>query len=166
MFALAQICLGAAAAMLVIAALHDLAVRTVPNRLIAGLTGCALLLATLQGRLLVSGAVASLLFLVTLGLWVHGYLGGGDAKLLPACALLVAPGNVPVLLLGMALAGGGLCLPYLFGRRLVRAPAPGRPASLPARLLRCERWRLCRRGPLPYAVAIAAGTLYALVRGA
>ena len=163
---LAQFSTVVAMAALVAAALHDVAVRTVPNALIAGLGGCALMLAALQHRLLASVAIAFLLLLVAICLWLRGYLGGADAKLLAVCALLVSPESVLSMLLVTALAGGVLCLPYLCGRRLLSLPAPARPDYLLARLLRCERWRLRRRGPLPYAVAIAVGTLSALLQGA
>ncbi len=154
----AQLCIVAAMALLALAALHDLAVRTVPNALTGALGVCALVLAALQHRLLASLAIASLLLLVALGLWLRGYLGGADAKLLAVCALLVAPGGFVPMLLATALSGGVLCVPYLSGRLLLAAPAPRRPDRILARLLRCERWRLRRRGPLPYAVAIAIGT--------
>lgn len=162
---LIQLCLFAAIVALVLAAIHDLAVRTVPNELITAVGACALGLAALQHRLLISLAIASLLMVLTFILWTRGYLGGGDGKLLAICALLVAPGNVFPMLLATALAGGLLCLPYLPGRHIFSRPAPTRPDGLLARLLRCERWRLRRRGPLPYAVAIAAGTLSALLHG-
>ncbi|MFL5333172.1 MAG: peptidase A24, partial [Geminicoccaceae bacterium] len=87
-------------------------------------------------------------------------------KLLASGGLLVAPASIPTMLLATALAGGVLCLPYLPGRALFAAPAAGRPSGFLARVLRCERWRLRRRGPLPYAVAIVAGTMFALLQGA
>jgi prepilin peptidase CpaA len=44
-------------------------------------------------------------------------------------------------------------------------PLPGRPPSLAARIIRVERWRLRRGGPLPYAVAIASGAFFVLSLG-
>ncbi len=152
--------------LLTAAALHDLALRTVPNGLVAALAGCAAALAVLQHRLLPSAAVAAVVLAVAALLWLRGHMGGADVKLLAASALLVAPASVPSMLLATVIAGGALCLPYLSGRRLLARPAPGRPADLLPRLLRCERWRLRRRGPLPYAVAIAAGTVFVLLQGA
>jgi prepilin peptidase CpaA len=150
------------ATVLVIAALHDLAARTVPNWLIAAVTAAGLALCSLQHRPLVSLAIAALLLLIAAALWLRGYLGGADAKLFAASGLLVPPAAVIPMLLATALAGGLLCLPYFLGPRLLSRPKPGRPTRLLARLLRCELWRLRRGGPLPYAVAIAAGTLFAL----
>ncbi len=166
MHAVVQLCTCVAAAALVMAALHDVAVRTVPNAPIIVVVVCSLALATVQHRLLASGIIAALLFLATLVPWLRGYMGGADAKLIAASGLLVPPGSVMGMLLVTSLAGGALCLPYLPGRRLFSRPAAGRPDRLLARIMRCERWRLRRRGPLPYAVAIATGTLFALLHGA
>ena len=157
------VCASIAAVTLVAAALHDLAVRTVPNPMIAVVGACGFALALLQHRLLISLAACAILVLVALALWLRGLFGGADAKLLAVSALLVAPAGIATLLLFTALAGGLLCTPYLIAPRLLSRPAVARPGSLIARLLRCERWRLRRRGPLPYAVAIAAGALAALL---
>jgi hypothetical protein len=42
-------------------------------------------------------------------------------------------------------------------------PPAARPSGLVRRALRCELRRLRRRGPLPYAAAIAAGGVFAIV---
>ena len=46
------------------------------------------------------------------------------------------------------------------------APTPprGPKAKLIPRILRAERWRIRRHGPLPYASAIAAGAVFTLFR--
>jgi prepilin peptidase CpaA len=162
MQALVQLLLAIAAAVLVVAALHDLAVRAIPNQLITAVTAVGLALALLQHKLVASLAVAALVLLAAVALWLRGYFGGADAKLLAASGLLVPPVAVVPMLLATALAGGVLCIPYLLGPRLLPRPRPGRPTRLLPRLLRCELWRLRRGGPLPYAVAIAAGTLFAM----
>jgi prepilin peptidase CpaA len=165
MIILSHVCLALAAVALLVSALHDLAVRTVPNSVVAvvALSGFGVALAEHR---LAGSLVLALLLLVTTGfLWVRGLLGGADAKLLSACCLLVPPQAVGALLLSVALAGGVLCLPYLPGRHLFRAPRRGRPRNLMRRFLRCERHRLRRRGPLPYAVAISAGTLFMMLQG-
>ena len=164
MLGIADICTASAVAVLLLAALHDVALRTVPNTLVVLVLGIGLLRAVTEHDLLASCLVAGLTLLLGALLTWRGLLGGGDAKLLAACALVVAPWAVPHMLLATALAGGALCLPYLPGRRLLRRPPPGRPAGFCARVLRCERWRLWRRGPLPYAVAIASGTVFVLLQ--
>ena len=167
--------LGLALAGLAAAALHDIAVRTVPNRLVALVAAGALLQAFAEQRGGPALAMAGGMLVVACLLWWRGWLGGGDAKLLAAAAPLVAPVQALDLLLAIALAGGVLTLPYLPGRRLFARPLPSwgdqtSPAprstavQIGARLWRCERWRLSRRGPLPYAVAIAAGVFLVLAR--
>ncbi len=162
MQAFAQLLPAISVTVLVIAAMHDLAVRTVPNWLVTILAGAALALSLLQHKLLACLAISALLLLISALLWLRGHLGGADAKLLAASGLLVPPAAVIPMLLATALAGGVLCLPYLIGPRVLPRPKPGRPTHLLPRLLRCELWRLRRGGPLPYAVAIAAGTLFAV----
>lgn len=120
------------------------------------------MLAFLQDRLLVSSAVTTLLLFAVLCLWLARFMGGGDAKLIALIGMAVSPSGVIPALLATALAGGLLCLPYLLGPYLLPRPKPGRPTRILPRLLRCELWRLRRGGPLPYAVAIAAGTLFAM----
>lgn len=165
MHAIVLLCTLGAVVALAGSALHDVAVRTVPNAWIAILALCALAVATIQHRLPGAAIAASMLLLAALVPWLRGWLGGGDAKLLAASGLLLAPGAVLPMLLITALAGGFLCLPYMPGKRLFTPPAPVRPARLLARFARCERWRLRRRGPLPYAVAIATGAILALLHG-
>ncbi len=152
--------------LLVFAALHDIGFRTVPNRISAALLACGILLRLLDGGphqllwgLLCGGAV----FMVTYACWRFGWMGGADVKLLTAAAVFVPPLMVPTLLLGTSLAGGAIALAYIIGSFLAPSPAPRRPHGLVLRALRCELRRLRRRGPLPYAAAIAAGGVVAIV---
>jgi prepilin peptidase CpaA len=71
-----------------------------------------------------------------------------------------------MMLLVTAVFGGLLCVPYLPGPILFSRPPPGKPVGMLRRIMRCEHWRLRRRGPLPYAVAIAVGIMFALMQGA
>jgi len=151
-----------AAALLAAAALHDVAARTIPNRLALGvaIVGVALRLET--GDLATGVAAATLVFAAGVLAWRLGALGGGDVKLLAAAALLPPPPLVPDLLVAVALCGGLLALLVLALRPLMPRAAGPRPRGLLARVLRAEAWRLRRRGPLPYAVAIAGGALLTL----
>ena len=98
--------------------------------------------------------------LLLLGLlWLRGYMGGGDVKLIPAVSLIMPPSSVPHYVLSVALAGGVLALIYLVLSRVMSRPASGPRNGLLARIVKAETWRMHRRGPLPYAVAIAAGAL-------
>jgi len=154
------------ALLLVFAALHDIGFRTVPNRVSVALLGCGIVLRLLDGgthQLMWGALCGCAVFLVTYACWRFGWMGGADVKLLTAAAVFVPPLMVPTLLLATSLAGGLIALTYIIGSRLAPRPAPERPADLLHRALRCELRRLRRRGPLPYAAAIATGGVFAIV---
>jgi prepilin peptidase CpaA len=156
--------LWCAASLLVGAGLHDVAARTVPNWVCALLFGLGLVVRLIDGDILVGLPVAFLVFFLAALCWRRGWMGGGDVKLLGAASLVVRPGAVPTMLVDVALAGGILALMYLVLYATVsnRVFTP-KPRSIPARALRAERWRIARRGPIPYASAIAAGALFCLL---
>ena len=148
------------AVVLLNAALCDVAIRILPNRAALALLAIGLALRASDGTLPLAVAAAAAVFAVMFLLWWHGIMGGGDVKLLAACATLVPPAGILSLLLATALAGGVLAGLYLaLGRLGPRRFAPRRPRSLPGRVWRIECWRISRRGPLPYGCAIAAGVL-------
>jgi prepilin peptidase CpaA len=156
--------------MLVVAALHDVVARTVPNSVAliiaaAGLVAQASRSLSGAGHLLVSLPVALAVFVAAALLWRRGLMGGADVKLFAASALLVPPMLVPSMLACITIAGGVLALVYLLARRRLPRPVPGRPPGIVARIVRLERWRLRRGGPLPYAVAIACGVVFVVSRG-
>jgi prepilin peptidase CpaA len=150
------------AALLVYAAMHDAAMRTIPNWISACIVLLGIAARLLGGDLIASLAAASLLFVGCVFAWSRGWLGGGDAKLAAAFALVPAHGQVVDFILATALAGGGLALMYLALSRVVPRPSPGPRRSLLARAVKAEAWRISRCGPLPYAVAIAVGGIYVL----
>ena len=146
------------------AALHDLAARTIPDRVTFAVVVLGGASAVARGTPVGSAVVAALVFVLLLLTWIAGMLGGGDVKLIPAVTLLVPPPEVPMLMATIAMAGGVVSIGYLVLRRFivrnhsfVRVP---RPATLFTRAARAELWRIRRHGPIPYAVAIAAGTLF------
>jgi prepilin peptidase CpaA len=149
-------------ALLVGAALHDVAVRTVPNWVAVALLPVGAVARYLDGDLLLGFGVAAVVFAFAAFLWLRGWMGGGDTKLLGAVALVAPPNRMPELLLMTALCGGVLALFYLVMSFVVKRPAGGRRQTLLARLAKAECWRLSRRGPLPYAVAIAGGSILSL----
>lgn len=150
---------GVGLLLLLVAALHDVALRSVPNWLALALlaVGLALRLADGGGALIWGGLAAFAILLITFIFWRLEWMGGGDVKLLTAAALFVKPMLIPMLISGTAIAGGVLALIYLVASFVVKRPLGGKPKTKLGRLLRCEQWRLHRRGPLPYAAAIAAG---------
>jgi prepilin peptidase CpaA len=151
------------AALLVMASLHDLVARTIPNWLAGALAVVGFVLRALTGSLL-GGVVAGLVVFVLAAIcWRRGWMGGGDVKLLAAAAIAVPPSLVLSFITAVALCGGVLALLYLVAGRMVAPPPATRPRSLLARALRVEQWRIRRGGPLPYACAIAAGGLFILL---
>jgi prepilin peptidase CpaA len=151
-------------AILAIAAWCDLATRTIPDRL-----SIALLALGIGSRLVLDGPEAALIsaglaLLVFLGfalLHARGFIGGGDVKLIAALVAGTAPAAIPDLLVAIALAGGVLGLAYMAMARTMPKPALRPHAALPLRIAALEANRIVRRGPMPYALAIAAGTLAA-----
>ena len=155
----------AAAGLMVAAALHDLAFRTVPNWLPVAVFSIGVVAASLNHHLIYSLASAVGLFIVAALCWRRGLMGGGDVKLLAASAALLPPGRCGEFVLLVSLCGGLLAIIYLVLQRLIRTPSTARPWSLLGRILKAERWRVARRGPLPYASAIAAGALLTVFGG-
>lgn len=151
------------AASLLLGALLDVATRTIPNLLAATVMVTGLAIAASNGRMLYSILVAGAVFALSVTFWQLGWMGGGDVKLLGAASLALPPSAVPLFLAAVAIAGGVLAVSYLLARRLVSVPGTRRPASLLERVVRVERWRIRRGGPLPYACAIAAGFIFMVV---
>lgn len=145
--------------LLLAAGLHDAAARTIPNWIPASLAIIGVTLRFQQGNAATGIGVALLLLICLCFLWLRGFIGGGDMKLIPAVALVLPPSTTPDLILSVAIAGGALALVYLTLSRLVRRPYPGPRTGLLARVIKAETWRMHRRGPLPYAIAIAGGAL-------
>jgi prepilin peptidase CpaA len=170
----------AAVALLAFAAWRDIATRTIPDEVSLLLAALGLVARAVEGGLPAVGwslAVAFLLFLLLLPLAVFGMLGGGDLKLASALALGLPPLGSYHFVVATAVAGGVLALVYLLLGRVLAARRPAvaaaapsradaaparRPASLARRVLEAEAWRVRRRGPLPYGVAIATGGVFAL----
>ncbi|ACI53210.1 peptidase A24A prepilin type IV [Gluconacetobacter diazotrophicus PA1 5] len=147
---------------LVYAALHDVAVRTIPDQVVVALGGLGATIAILHGHIVGSILVAICVFGLCFAIWWFGAIGGGDVKLLSAASLLFPPAAVPSWILTIAMSGGVLAGFYLMVRHRVTV-GPVRHGCF-GRIVRSERWRMRRGGPLPYAVAIAAGSCFQLIR--
>jgi prepilin peptidase CpaA len=161
-FALTDLTVLIGLCLLVGAALHDVAVRTVPNWVSVALLPMGIVARLVSGDLLLGLTAALCVFAAAVALWLFGLMGGGDSKLLGAVALLVPPGRLPELLLATAICGGVLAIVYLVMSQLISRPAKGKRRTIVGRIVKAERWRLSRRGPLPYAVAIAGGGVLSL----
>ncbi|HTW71080.1 MAG TPA: prepilin peptidase [Acetobacteraceae bacterium] len=152
-----------AALLLVYAAAHDLAVRTIPNTIPAGLAIAGLAMRSADGSLPLSLLATALLGTGCGVCWWRGWLGGGDVKLLAALTLMLPPQRVLPAVIAVAWCGVALALPYAALRRRIAVRPLHRPLGLLARICRAERFRLRRGGPLPYGLAIAAGGLLELL---
>jgi prepilin peptidase CpaA len=129
---------GLAAVLVFLAALTDWREFRIPNRLVAGIAALSLLGAFLDGSA-VGWKEAGIVFAAAACLYAAGMMGGGDVKMLSACALW-CPGNLPALLLGTAVSGGILALGLL-------AVGFVRKKNVPR---------------VPYGVAIGTGTFLAV----
>jgi len=149
------------------AAVTDMRSRQVPNLLPMLVAAAGLVARAASGDAVPSVLLAAGVFIVLYALWRREWLGGGDVKLLSACALLVPAGAVLALLLAVALSGGILAtvylvlrtVPFLAASQLTRSP------SAFQRVCKVERWRIRRGAPLPYACAISAGCMFTLFAG-
>ncbi len=152
-----------AASLLIAAAGFDILTRLIPNFIPLVLAVLGLVLRLADGSWPWALLAAGIVFGIALVCWRCGWMGGGDVKLLGACALLVPPVAVFPMVTAVGMAGGVLAFVYLVARRVVSRPVPTalRPQSFLGRALRAERWRLARGTALPYAVAIAIGSLTA-----
>ncbi|MGC1302417.1 MAG: prepilin peptidase [Caulobacteraceae bacterium] len=145
-------------ACVIAAALTDATSYTIPNRLSAFLAVAFVPAALAMG-------MSPLAFAISLGMGVAGlalgiamfalrWIGGGDAKLLAACALWLGLGAITPFLLWTGVAGGVLAL-GLMGLRKFPAPLAASGPPWFGRLMKPG-------GDVPYGVAIAVGALFAL----
>jgi prepilin peptidase CpaA len=166
--AVTMLLLSAGVILLLAAALHDVATRTIPNGTVLGIAGIGIAWQGLSHTLSAGLTAGAVVLVAGLLCWRCGLLGGGDAKLTAAASLMVPAHEVIPQVLAIAIAGGWLSMVYLILRRLLRTPGRATETarrSIPARILRVEHRRLRRGITLPYAAAIAAGTLFVLWRG-
>jgi prepilin peptidase CpaA len=156
--------------LLLAAALHDVAARTIPNWAPAGIACLGMVMRVVEGQLIGALLLGAAVFVVAAFCWTRGWMGGGDVKLLGATAIFIPPFQVGELLVSITLAGGVVALVYLTTKFILCRLPPDqalrpRPRLLLPRIVRVERWRLLRGSSLPYASAIAAGTLFVIIKG-
>jgi prepilin peptidase CpaA len=135
--------------LLTLAALEDLWRLEIDDWLCAAIAACAFLAVAMNGP---AGEIWQnlLLFALMLGfgtlLFVRGWMGGGDVKLLAACSLWFDLDQGWKMLVAVAIAGGLVTLLVMLLRAL---PWPSS--------LRNQLAVLRRNDGIPYGVAIGAG---------
>ncbi len=154
------------------AAIHDVATRRIPNRLLlAGLAGALvlrLLSAAPAAALLDALAGAAVGLLLFLPFYLLRGMAAGDVKLMAVVGAFAGPRDAIAIAVLAWCAGGVMALLLVLARGRLRlavrnlvvlvrgALVPGMP--LPA----AGNWTSA--GSIPYGVAIAAGTIAVLVR--
>jgi prepilin peptidase CpaA len=155
----------AATALLGAAAWRDVATRTIPDPVCGLLAAAGFASRCILGgtEAVLSLAVALILFVVLLAVALRGLMGGGDVKLAVAMAVGLPPALAWDFVFATAMVGGLLGLGYLAGPWLVARPQQTGQAMLLRRIARVEAWRVRRRGPVPYGVAIAGGGILVML---
>lgn len=140
---------------MILAAISDLFTMTIPNKISIALVAAFIILAPIAGLdwdvIAGHAAAGTLVFLVSLGMFAMGWIGGGDAKLVSATALWLGFEQLLPYILFSAVAGGALTLLILFARTI----------PLPTILCRYEwisRLHNPNRG-IPYGLALSAAAL-------
>jgi prepilin peptidase CpaA len=104
-----------------------------------------------------------LLFALLLAAFSRGFIGGGDVKLMTALAVGLSPLGTCRFVIATTAAGGLLGFTYLLLSRWMPLANTSKRSSLFGRVFRVEAWRIRRRRPLPYGIAIAAGGVFVLL---
>ncbi|WEX75050.1 prepilin peptidase [Sinorhizobium numidicum] len=146
------------AGMMTFAGIRDVATMTIPNRLVGALAIAYAILAPVAGADLVtissSILIASAVLVCTFTFFAFGWIGGGDAKLLP----------VAVLWLGADLALHFVIYASVFGAALTLALLQFRKIPLPI-VLKRTAWSNRLYAPetgIPYGAAMAPAALLLL----
>lgn len=146
-------------AAMIAAAVYDATTLTIPNWIsifLVALFPIAALGAELSwAEIGIHAAVGFAALLVGMGLFATGVIGGGDAKLFAASALLVGAADFAPYILAVALAGGALgCLLLAVRWAAAKFDVYGHLNWLS---------HIAKQGAgIPYGVAIAAGGLFIL----
>ncbi len=147
--------LSAFPASLLIAAMNDLYEYKIPNWvsvvLFLSYFAAGIGLGAAPSQLLEGFLFACAALVVGFGLFAGKFLGGGDAKLLAACAPWIGPSALAPFLFYTALAGGGFAVVLVIFRKTPALPVYAQAPWL----LRLHQ----RPKDIPYAVAIALGGL-------
>ena len=148
-------------------AYSDVRTRRIPNALSLAIAILGLIRIILVHDLVAAEhtlAVAAAVFAVAFLLFSCGTVGGGDAKLVTAVALLIGYQELFGFLFLMSLGGGALALVILARDRLgTRWRGVPWPARMPSPTEATEASAVAPRSTVPYGVAIAAAGVITLI---
>ena len=109
-------------------------------------------------------ATAVIIFAITLALFQRGAIGGGDAKILPATALLIGYRELLGFLFLMSLCGGLLALATLAAEKLDLSFKRFRREPYVSSTGQSDRGRgASKRSTVPYGVAVATAGVITLI---
>jgi prepilin peptidase CpaA len=155
-----------AVGILSIIAYGDIRTRRIPNALSAAIAMLGLIRITLAHDPVAAAhtlTATAAIFITTFLLFWHGAIGGGDAKLVAAMALLIGYHDLFGFLFLMSLCGGALALAILARDKLrlrlwrLSRPAGMRSAKIP------ECIAAAAPSTVPYGVAIAVAGAITLI---
>lgn len=136
------------------AAAFDLFTMTIPNKVSMALVAAFVVVAPMSGMpfdvICTHLATGMVVLTVGFGMFVRGWVGGGDAKLLAASALWLGFESMPQFLLTIGVLGGLLSLSILAFRRV-----PDCFLSGPGWLMRLHG----KDSGVPYGLAIGGAAL-------
>lgn len=150
-----DVVLLAVSLVLIVAAIEDMARLRISNvfpLLVVGLYAVWVAVTGWENDIWRNGTVFLGVFALGCGLFALRWMGGGDIKLMAACALWFDWQGVVPWFVYITVGGGVLALLLIAGRRMV--PQSVREGSSVA--------LFAPKGPIPYGVAIALGTIMAL----
>ena len=163
------VCATTVAVLLGFAAWRDVATRIIPDSVSIALIVIGAVVRIGQGWdcLLTSLLMSAVIFVVLLPFCSRGLLGGADLKLLTALAVGLSPQATLQLLLCVTMLGGLLAAIYLIAAKLqptwLASSSPKSKSRL-GRIATIESWRIRRRAPLPYGIAIAIGATFVVLQ--
>ena len=152
---------------LAVIAYGDVCTRRIPNALSLAIAILGLIRLVLVWDRVAAGhtiVAAAVIFASTFLLFRRGSIGGGDAKLITAMALLVGARDLVGFLFLMSLCGGALALAILARDRLgTRWRGVPWPARMPSPTEATGSSAVAPRLTVPYGVAIAAAGVITLI---
>jgi prepilin peptidase CpaA len=156
-----------AIAILAIIAYSDVRTRRIPNALAIVVAVLGLIRMTLAHDLVAAGhtlAASAAVFIAAFLLFSRGIVGGGDAKLVAAVALLIGYHDLFGFFFLMSLCGGALALAILARDQVsARFCRPLQQARRPSGTQPVACAATPARSTVPYGVAIAAAGVITLI---